>query len=101
MKHTKNMYYKDSTEAYELFLYATNTGSLYFSRVIPAINNLHNKYSKGIYNTDKAIDMYYYIATAANDLYKKEFGYSFTVTERYTAAVEMEKYYKEDVITGI
>ena len=95
------MYYKDSTETHELFLYATNTGGLYFNRVIPAINNLHSKYSKGIYNTEKAIDMYYYISTAASNLYKKEFGYSFTVTERYTAAVEMERYYKEDVITGI
>ena len=30
-------------------------------------------------------------------MYNKDFGYSFSVQDRFTAAVEMEEYYKDEV----
>ena len=37
-------------------------------------------------------------ATEASKMYNKDFGYSFSVQDRFTAAVEMEEYYKEDQV---
>lgn len=31
-------------------------------------------------------------------MYKKDFGYSFSVGDRFTAAVEMEDYYRDDEV---
>ena len=97
MKHTKNMYYEESTESRELFLYATNNGNLYEQAIIPIINNLRKKAEKGLYDSEKAIDAWYPVATMASDKYKKDFGYSFTVQERYTVAVDMEECYREEI----
>lgn len=48
MKRTKNMIYKASDEARELFLYATNESALYRQMIKPAIENLKKKVAKGI-----------------------------------------------------
>lgn len=98
MKRTKSMIYKETTESRELFLYATNDGDLYRRMILPTIENLRKKAIKGTYETEKAIDAYYYIATEASKMYNKDFGYSFSVQDRFTAAVEMEEYYKEDQV---
>lgn len=95
MKRTKSMIYKETTESRELFLYATNCGNLYRQMISPAIANLRKKAIKGVYDSEKAVDMFYYIATEASNRYNREFGYSFSVQDRFTAAVEMEAYYKE------
>lgn len=47
MKRTKNMIYKASDEARELFLYATNSGVLYDRQIKPSIENLRKKSKKG------------------------------------------------------
>ena len=31
-------------------------------------------------------------------MYKKDFGYSFSVGDRFTVAVEMEEYYRDDEV---
>lgn len=95
MKRTKNMYYNPTTESRELFLYAINEGDLYRRCITPIIKNLTRKIEKGIYNTDLAVDAYYHVATEASNLYNKDFGYKFNVTDRFTVAVELEEYYKE------
>ena len=92
------MIYKETTESRELFLYATNDGDLYRRMILPTIENLRKKAIKGTYETEKAIDAYYYIATEASNQYKKDFGYSFSVQDRFTAAVEMEEHYREDEV---
>ena len=98
MKHTKSMIYKPSAEAKELFMYATNDSFLYHHHTQPIINNLKKKAVKGIYETEKAVDLYYYLTTEASNKYYKDFGYKFSVTDRYTVAVDLEAYYKDDEI---
>lgn len=97
MKRTKSMVYNETTESRELFLYATNDGNLYRSMTQPVIDNLKKKLAKGIYDADKAVDAYYHIATEASNKYHKDFGYAFSVADRFTVAVDMEAYYKEIV----
>jgi hypothetical protein len=97
MKHTKSMTYNETTESRELFLYATNDGDLYRQMTTPLITNLKKKAAKGVYNSDKAVDAYYHIATEASEKYNKDYGYKFTVQERFTAAVDMEEYYRDEV----
>lgn len=101
MKKTKSMYYNPTTEAKELFLYATNDSFLYEHQTKCIIDNLTKKAVKGIYNSEKAIDLYYHLATEASNRYFKNFGYKFSVTDRYTVATDLEAYYKEDVFYNI
>ena len=97
MKRTKTMVYKPTQESRELMLYAANNGELYRRQIAPVINSLKKKAATGTYDSEKAVDAWYYVACSASQMYDKDFGYSFTVTDRFTAAVEMEKYFKEDV----
>ena len=97
MKRTKSMTYNETTESRELFMYATNCGNLYRSMTTPLIANLKKKLAKGVYDADKAVDAYYHIATEASNRYGRDFGYTFSVADRFTVAVEMEAYYKEIV----
>ena len=98
MKRTKSMKYSETAESRELFLYATNCGALYRQMITPAIENLRKKAAKGEYDADKAVDLYYYIATEASKRYCREFGYSFSVADRFSAAVDMEAYFREDEV---
>lgn len=91
------MIYKETEESRELVLYTVNDETLYRQRTIPTIENLKKKYKRGIYDSEKAVDLWYYVATAASDKYNRDFGYRFTVQERFTAAVELEKYYREHI----
>ena len=97
MKHTKSMTYNPTVESRELFLYATNDGNLYRQMITPIIANLRKKAKKGVYDGEKAVDAYYPVATKASDKYGKYYGYTFSVQDRFTVAVEMEEYYKEEV----
>lgn len=97
MKHTKSMVYKPSVESHELFLYTTNNGDLYEHMTTCIIENLKKKAKKGVYDSEKAVDLYYNLATAGSKAYCKDFGYSFSVQDRFTCAVELEAYYKEEI----
>lgn len=96
MKHTTSMIYKPSDEARELFMYTVNNGRIY-PRIEAVIRNLARYYKKGTYDATRAIDAYYPIATEASNLYKRDFGYSFSVQDRWTAAVDMVEYFQEDI----
>lgn len=98
MKRTKNMIYNETTESRELLLYATNDGNLYRQMITPVIASLRKKAVKGTYDKEKAVDAFYRIATEASKKYNKDFGYSFSVSDRFTASVDMEEYYREDEI---
>ena len=97
MKRTKNMIYRPSESAYELYLYATNDGDLYRQMVSPIIDNLKKKHAKGIYDKVKAIDAFYHVATEASNHYFRDFGYKFSVTDRFTVACDMVDYYEDEV----
>jgi len=99
MTKTKNMFYQTSQEATELFLYATNTSELY-PQICAIVRNLAKKLAKGIYDSDKAIIAFYHVVNTANNLYKKWYGYGFSVTDRYTAAVDMRDYYYENIVNN-
>ena len=98
MTRTKSMIYKETEESRELFLYATNDGDLYRRMITPVIQNLRKKAKKGIYDKEKAVDAFYYVACEASKMYNKDFGYSFSVQDRFTAAVDMEENYREDEV---
>ena len=98
MKRTRSMIYNETTESRELLLYATNDGELYRQMITPVVNNLRRTASKGWYDSEKAVDAYYRIACEASKRYNRDFGYSFSVTDRFTAAVDMEKFYRDDEV---
>lgn len=98
MKRTKSMIYNETVESRELFLYATNDGRLYRQMITPVINNLRKKAIKGAYDSEKAVDAYYRIACEASKMYNKDFGYSFRVQDRFSCAVDMEEYYRDDEV---
>ena len=91
MKITKNMIYKKSEEARELYLVTDNDGDLYRQMLLPIYASLEKKIKKGTYNSELATVAFYHATTAASDKYFKDFGYRFTVTERWTAAADLEK----------
>ena len=101
MKETKSMIYKPSEESRELVLYAENTGDLYRRYIVPAIKILHKKYIKGTFDAEKSIPVWYSIVTEASKMYNREFGYSFSVTDRYTAACDLAEGYLELIEEGI
>lgn len=98
MKRTKSMIHTPSDEARELFVYAVNDSQTYHYIKESLIPNFRKHYKKGMYDPNKAVDAYYRAATMASNNYNKDFGYKFSVTERFTAAVDMEKDFREDVI---
>lgn len=97
MKKTKNMVYNPTQEARELFCFATNTRELH-TQICAIVHSLARKYAKGIYDAEKAAAAFYPVATAASNLYKKWFGYNFSVQDRYTAVVDMVEYFTENII---
>jgi hypothetical protein len=98
MKRTKNMVYNPTEESKELFLYAVNDGNLYRGMIKNVLDNLEKKIGKGIYDKEKAVDAWYYVATEASNKYWKNFGYKFSVADRFTVAVDMADYYEEQIL---
>lgn len=98
MKRTKSMIYKKTEESRELLLYATNDGNLYHKMILPVIENLRKKAKRGTYDREKAVDAYYRIACEASKMYNRDFGYSFNVQDRFSCAVDMEEYYRDDQV---
>ena len=97
MKRTKSMVYEESVAASELVLYTENLAELYFGTIKMVLANLKKKVNRGVYDSNKAVDIWYHVVTEASKRYNKEFGYTFTVTERFTAAVDLEENYREEL----
>lgn len=96
MKH-KQHDYKETIEARELFLYATGSGELH-TYIIAIVRCLARKYRKGAFDREKAVDLFYPFATAASDNYNCDFGYKFSVQDRFTAACKMVDFYMDNII---
>lgn len=101
MKRTKNMVYQETNESRELFVYSNNKSIVYYKALAPVLENLKKHCKSGNYDTDRAIDAWYRVATIASNEYKKDFGYPFSVGDRFTVAVELEKYYREEIFESI
>lgn len=97
MKITKNMYVENTDASRELELYAENDNNIYFQHLQPVIKNLKKKVVKGVFDEEKATMAFYHVATAASNKYFKEFGYKFSVTERWTAAYNLLQDYMEAI----
>ena len=96
MTRTRNMIYKDTAEAQELYIFANNEHRIYdMMQSVEA--SLQKKVDKGIYDADKAIDAFYYVMCEASKMYKKLFGYSFSVGDRFTAVADFAREYTEEV----
>ena len=104
MKRTKSMYYYPTEESYELYLYIVNTGEIYKEFIRPLIELLRKRCQQGVYDEQKAIDAYFAIATTAAKMYNREFAsegvVNFSVRDRFTVAIEMEKRYLENVMSN-
>lgn len=61
-----------SQEARELFLYIVNDSDLYHNQILPKIANLKRKYQKGIYDSEKAVDLWMYLVDNAAKQYQRE-----------------------------
>ena len=96
MKRTKSMIYNQTQESIELTHFAANT-ELIYPQICATVRNLAKKFAKGVYDAEKAVDAFYYIACAASDLYKKWYGYGFSVADRFTAAVDLRDYFSENI----
>lgn len=90
MKRTKNMVYRETEEARELYLYAVNDYRAY-ETLKWVKKNLEKKMNRGTYNKDRAVDAMYRVATIASDEYKRCFGYGFSVQDRFTCATDLEE----------
>lgn len=102
MKRTKNMYYRETPDAEELYLYAINDNWCYTRNITPVLVGLERKAKKGVYDPDKAVDSFFRVATACAVQYDREygnrFGTCFTVTDRFTAAVKMEERFRDQIM---
>lgn len=101
MKRTKSMVYRETDESRELFLYSINKNNVYCKAIAPVLKNLNKHCLRGNYDTERAVDAWYRVATIASNEYKKDFGYSFGVGDRFTVAVELEKRYREEIFESI
>ena len=100
MKRTNNMVYVNSVESQELLLFTANSQKYQYC-IASIIKNLHRKYVKGIFDEDKAIDIFYPLCCQASKDYNRLFGYYFTVTERFSAATDLVDYFEEEIINGL
>lgn len=88
MKKTSSMVYKPTVESRELYLVTTN-GSRIYPAIVAVENKLAKKIARGIYDAEKATAAFFRITTEASKQYMKDYGYMFSVTERWTAAQDM------------
>lgn len=95
----------DEDSVRELVLYAENDGTLYQQSTAPIQKNLSKKWVKGIYDHDKAIQLWKYHADRAAKAYGREFGNNdglkiFSPAVRKAAAAEFANDWKEELEAG-
>lgn len=93
MKITKNMRYKNTVESRELYLYTNNNAKVYEMYIKPLEKAIEKKKE---FDINKALQGFYRVACNGSNMYKKDFGYSFSVQDRYTCAIDMIESYIMD-----
>lgn len=100
MKRTKAMVYQPTAKSNELVAYIT--GGAYSKDIGVLLQNFQVKLRMGKYNKNDAIDRYYSLVSDAALKYQREYfatEYKFSVTEKYSAAVDLEAYYLPEVLS--
>lgn len=90
----------DEPMARELFWFIVNDGDLYRRQTTPIIANLKKKIAKGVFDRDKAVKMFEYLAKSGAEKYAKENGMfvsDFTPATRKMVAKKLEEKYREEV----
>ena len=95
----------DEDSVRELVLYAENDGTLYQQSTAPIQKNLSKKWVKGIYDHDKAIQLWKYHADRAAKAYGREFSNNdglkiFNPAVRKAAAEEFANDWKGELEAG-
>lgn len=95
----------DEDAVRELVLYAENDGTLYQQSTAPIQKNLSKKWVKGIYDHDKAIQLWKYHADRAAKAYGREFSNNdglkiFSPAVRRAAAEEFANDWKSELEAG-
>lgn len=96
-----------SDEARELQLYIVNDGQLY-KQAQSIMTNLRKKIKRGVYDPEKAVDLWMYLATAGAKKYMKEYGSPngriqdiFPKSVRYNVAQLLADDYEEELQDGL
>ena len=90
----------------ELVLVITNDGDLYRERTTPMIENLKKKVSKGVYDREKAVKLWQYLADEGVRRYGKEYGPGYSVAwlspaTRRAIAEQLRDYYEEEIMWDV
>lgn len=65
---------RGESEAHELLLFCENDGDIYRQQGQPILKNLITKMARGVYDHNKAVKLYGYLAETCAKKYNKEFG---------------------------
>jgi len=91
----------------ELVIYAQNNPDLYRQHIVPVQRNLTKKYDKGVYDHNKAVKLWKYVADDAAMRYAKEYGSPdikwsnmFSVADRIEAAKHMADNWQSELDAG-
>ena len=84
-------------ESRELALYTINTGEIYRGQTQAVIANLARKMKQGKFDKTLAVKAFEYVAESGSKMYDKDFGYSFSKSDRKLAAEEMLEHYMEQI----
>lgn len=91
----------DRAAAYELYLYADNKQEIFFDSIKPTRAALDRKIARGVFDKEKAVKAFEYVAAAAARRYAAEFGgvwYNiFNPATRRAAAENMLENYLADI----
>lgn len=95
----------DKPAARELYLYITNDTGLYRQQHKPIIINLQKKLDKGIYDHEKAVKLFKYLADNGAKKYAREHGGAehgniFNVPTRLATARMLADYFKREADLG-
>jgi hypothetical protein len=92
--------------AAELKMFTENDGEIYRGQTTSILKNLATKMVKGVYDPDKAVDLFMYLAESGAKKYAKEFGGSaawhdmFPVDVRRIAAKEWRDEFEVEFENG-
>lgn len=95
----------DTPAARELYLYITNDKGLYNQQHKPIIANLQKKIDKGVYDHEKAVKLFKYLADNGAKKYAREYGGAehgniFNVPTRLATARMLADYFKGEADLG-
>ena len=95
-----------SQESRELELFINNEREIYFSLVVPTRKALQRHFKRGTYDTDRAIIAWKRVCDRSAHIYARTYDNErnwnkiFSVEDRKQTAIELEKYWHEEMKLG-